>query len=233
MRNPKPRVSKSANDMSTILPLTEQVPNFQVPRALRTVLICAVVGAVLGLLVGAGLGIWAPGYYRAVFRDGFSPDFHPLQVGVGLGLTQGLGTGIVVGLLVVIGRHWTGWRTIRQSLEAESQAAVRSARVWLWGGALVVLMAMCSVVPFIAGGIVGQSQLYANLSAYKIRKLETVLNDREFRNVFPEQTSSGGVSLSGTVSSPEQLERLHRLVKEEFGRGESEEMLRGVTVRAE
>ena len=217
--------------MSTDLPLTEPVPSFEVPRVLRTLAICAAVGAILGVLIGTGLGIWAPGYYRAVFHDGFSPEFQPLQVGIGLGLTQGLGTGLVVGLLMVIGQHWAGWRTIKQSLAEESQAAMRSARVWVWGGLLVVLMGMCSVVPFFAGGIIGQSQLYANLSAYKMQKLETVLTDAAFRSVFPERTSNGGVYLSGTVESSEQLERLKLLVKEEFGREESEEMLRGVTVQ--
>lgn len=68
-----------------------------------------VVIALATLLFGAGggfvgylLGVYSPGYYRAVFPNGNDASFDPVSVGVGLGLTQGLTAGLVVGAAVVV-----------------------------------------------------------------------------------------------------------------------------------
>jgi hypothetical protein len=87
-----------------------------------SVLFCALVG----LSVGYTLGAVAPGYYRTVFRNGNSPEFDPVQVGVGLGLTQGLLCGLVVGCVVVISVTWYNSR--RQIMIREFGPEVESSR---------------------------------------------------------------------------------------------------------
>ncbi len=55
-------------------------------------------GALLGLL----LGVFAPGYYRTMFRHTEGADFTPVELGVGLGLTQGVIVGAIIGAVVVL-----------------------------------------------------------------------------------------------------------------------------------
>ena len=69
--------------------------------AIVCTLVSAVVFALLGSGVGFLLGRFNPEYYRGVFRNGDSPDFDPIAVGIGQGATQGLVGGILVGLIVV------------------------------------------------------------------------------------------------------------------------------------
>lgn len=53
-----------------------------------------------------------PGYYRAVFFHGTSPQFDPAQTGFGLGLTQGLVAGLAVGCVVVLAVAWYNSRRV-------------------------------------------------------------------------------------------------------------------------
>jgi len=76
---------------------------------LRGFLIVGVSTFVCGLIgmgVGYLLGVHAPGYYRTVFRSGFTPQFDPVEMGIGLGLTQGLVAGLVVGCMIVLAVAW-------------------------------------------------------------------------------------------------------------------------------
>src|SRR3954470_18262392 len=91
-----------------------------VRRAFLTVAASAAECGVVGNGIGWGLGTFAPGYYRTVFRYGDAPEFNAVQVGVGLGLTQGLGAGLAVGCVVVLAVVWHDSR--RQKLLTELAA---------------------------------------------------------------------------------------------------------------
>ena len=56
---------------------------------------------VLGGATGYFIGTKFPNYYRSVFRNGQSPDFDPIAVGVGQGIGQGFAGGALIGLLVI------------------------------------------------------------------------------------------------------------------------------------
>ena len=73
-------------------------------QAVLLVVTCTAAGALIGTSIGYGLGRFAPGYYRSVFRNGNAPDFDPLQVGIGLGLTQGLALGFLTGIAIAFAR---------------------------------------------------------------------------------------------------------------------------------
>jgi hypothetical protein len=77
-----------------------------------TVFGSSLLGSILGLGTGAMIGTIAPGYYRAVFRNGNSADFDPLAVGIGLGMTQGCFLGGVVGLALVAMYYWYRSRSL-------------------------------------------------------------------------------------------------------------------------
>jgi hypothetical protein len=68
-----------------------------------------------GGAVGFALGRFTPGYYRALYPDGYLPRFDPLQVGLGLGITQGLTVGVLVGVAVLFAVALSG----RPSKQAE------------------------------------------------------------------------------------------------------------------
>jgi hypothetical protein len=75
-------------------------------RAFAVVALCATVFAGGGTLVGYLVGLFAPGYYRAVLSGGGQPDFNPIDVGIGLGCSQGLMLGVVVGAVVAVVVAW-------------------------------------------------------------------------------------------------------------------------------
>lgn len=75
-------------------------------RAFATIIASAIGFGLAGGLVGYLLGVVAPGYYRAVFRNGGEAYFDPPSVGLGLGVTQGLTVGLIVGALVVLAVAW-------------------------------------------------------------------------------------------------------------------------------
>jgi hypothetical protein len=79
---------------------------------LATVFVASVVGGVLGAGAGGLLGIFTPGYYRAVFSGGADPLFDPVAVGIGLGTVQGMGLGTVVGVIVVALVIWQRTRVL-------------------------------------------------------------------------------------------------------------------------
>src|SRR5262245_33517671 len=64
------------------------------------------IAALLGCVVGIGIGTAAPEYYRAVFRVGPDPNFHPAAIGGVLGLLQGGALGLAVGLILIVVHYW-------------------------------------------------------------------------------------------------------------------------------
>lgn len=70
--------------------------------------------ALLGGGIGYGLGKFAPGYYRFVFRVPPEVRIDPAQAGIGLGITQGLVTGLFVGLLIVLAVSWYHSRVMKR-----------------------------------------------------------------------------------------------------------------------
>jgi hypothetical protein len=79
--------------------------------AIATIIGCTLLLAAIGASVGYGLGTFAPGYYRTVFRSSHKPGFDPVTFGVGQGVTQGVVGGVVVGLAVVALLCWRGRRS--------------------------------------------------------------------------------------------------------------------------
>lgn len=71
-------------------------------RAFSIVIGSAVGFAAAGGMIGALLGMWVPGYSRAVLEHAQDPDISLVELGIGLGLTQGLVGGIVIGLIIVL-----------------------------------------------------------------------------------------------------------------------------------
>jgi len=66
-------------------------------------------GLTFGLLGGAlgyAIALFAPDYYRLVFRIPPSVQFDPVHLGMGLGLTQGLAAGLLIGLVIVVTVAW-------------------------------------------------------------------------------------------------------------------------------
>lgn len=70
----------------------------------------AIAFGILGAVLGYAMGVFAPDYYRVVFRLPESMELNPIQLGVGLGLTQGLMAGIVIGLVIVVVVGWCNSR---------------------------------------------------------------------------------------------------------------------------
>jgi len=75
-------------------------------KALATVIASTAIFGGLGLALGYQLGVLVPGYYRNVFRDGHTPQFDPIDMGIGLGITQGATAGMVIGVLLVLILAW-------------------------------------------------------------------------------------------------------------------------------
>ncbi len=75
-------------------------------------------GAAFGLLgsvLGYAIGLYAPDYYRLVFRIPPSVQLDPAHVGLGLGLTQGLAAGLFIGLVIVVTVAWYNSRLKERS----------------------------------------------------------------------------------------------------------------------
>jgi hypothetical protein len=83
--------------------------------ALATITACTALLAVIGGGIGWGIGTFAPGYYRTVFRSGNEAWFDPISVGIGQGLGQGTAGGVVVGLAVVALFLWRDSRVRKLS----------------------------------------------------------------------------------------------------------------------
>ena len=85
--------------------------------AAGVVAILSVLGALGGLAIGLVVGIFFPGYYRAVVFSGGEPGFDPVAFGVGAGLTQGAGAGLFAGLVIVALYYWHQARDRRRVVD--------------------------------------------------------------------------------------------------------------------
>lgn len=184
----------------------------------------AAAGGVLGGFLGAMVGFVAPGYYLAMFRDGVGADFNPVQIGIGLGAGQGAGAGFVLGLCLAA---VSVWRTAKPAVESEDQQG-NPAGVSSWGGLRAVkvigfgaVLVLVSCVSFLAGGIVGQSDLYTHRAEHETQlvkdRLSNVSRAQEFSRVEYARTSNGYVLLSGSVQTKADFDRLYRELQDLFG----------------
>ena len=76
-------------------------------RAVLTIVGAMVSVAILGGFCGFLVGVFAPGYYVAMFPNAAElPGFNPRQLGIGLGAVQGAGVGILAGCVSVASVAW-------------------------------------------------------------------------------------------------------------------------------
>ena len=123
-----------------------------------------VIFACAGSAIGAAIGTVAPGYYQSIFRNGHSPEFNPLQVGIGLGATQGVASGVAISIVVLgllVGRDI---RSARHDTDNDTPITDLRSQTWsvhvLWGVATAMSLLTVSTATFVLGGIIGQQQLY-------------------------------------------------------------------------
>lgn len=208
-----------------------------VARGLAIIVACGVGFGAAGGLLGFALGTGAPGYYRTVFRAGDDPAFNPVQVGLGLGVTQGLIGGLVIGSVAVLAEALS--RPTRPEGGPAGLAAdrvdsgdARPSRVRRALGVVAVLAAIGGggVVSFVAGGLVGQEQLYRRGSDTKLARIRPVLRDPEFSGVNAEPTSDGEVFLVGKVGSRRTYEALEERMRFLFGDEAARFLMGGVEV---
>ena len=184
----------------------------------------ATAGAVLGGGFGAVVGLVAPGYYLAMFGKEAGMGFNPIEVGLGLGAGQGGAAGFVLGLVVTGIFAWRAASLTADSSQSEATPDVGSSWKLLRAAKLIgfaLLLVFTSGVSFLAGGIAGQSDLYRRRATHETRLVEERLNEvsqgGEFTRIEFSHTSNGFVSLSGSVASKSDFDRMYRELQDLFG----------------
>lgn len=202
--------------------------------ALATVLTWAAVFACVGSATGAMLGTVVPEYYRSLFHGGQSPNFDPVQVGVGLGATQGAASGIAVSILVVALFAWRDSRFTRAAHDRDISKTASRSRTWFvhvcWGAVTAISVLIISSTTFIAGGIVGQQQLYQVWTERKLDRIATILQSDDFDGVKADYSSAAQVYLSGTIKDVAARDALLENLVAAFGTEEADEMMWQVNV---
>lgn len=192
-------------------------------------------GAGIGGVIGGFLGSMTPGYYRSVFRGGHDAAFDPFETGLALGVGQGSGGGLMAGIVVAAILVWrsTGHR-IADREETTTQITNRRWRIhiaWLIP-ILCLLGLMVGSLAFLAGGIVGQSEIYERRAHEEIRLVRNELDGNErFGLVEITRTSDGYVHLSGNVTDETSHDELRKVLHDLFGIRRANELVRQVTVR--
>lgn len=203
-------------------------------NALGIVLLWGVTFAVVGGLIGATLGLVAPEYYRSVLRDGHSPNFNPLQVGIGLGVTQGLASGVAIALGVIALLVWRETRSTPSDSNDPTANAERPMRSWwrlaFWGAATSLAIGVSCTVTFTLGAIVGQGQLYQAWTDRKLQTVAKILETNEFPQVQSDYSSAAQVYLTGEVQDEATRRTLRDKLVLAFGTEEAEQMLLGVKI---
>jgi hypothetical protein len=205
--------------------------------ALATLACCTLLVAAIGASVGYGLGAFAPGYYRSVFRNGREPGFDPVSIGVGQGLTQGTVGGVVVGLAVVALLSWRETRRQRSAtLTPRGDAHPDRVLVIGWIGlaltSFLLATGFCFTSGFIFGIFRGEGGAYYRQYEDENEAVTPILaSDPAFGMITANQHSAGGVYLSGEVSTREDLDRLRNAIVLAVGKHRAEELMRGVTVK--
>ena len=90
---------------------------------------------------------------------------------------------------------------------------------------LLIGLAVVGGVSFIAGGIVGQEQLYSTWRQRKLDKLAVILQTPEFSGVRAEHSSADQVYLTGTLHDLDARQDLLARLIDAFGADEAARML--------
>ena len=121
--------------------------------------------------------------------------------------------------------------------ELRAPASPRS-RAWILvlAGIVILMLAvtlLTAVVAFVAGGIVGQSELYHRRASEQADKMRVYLGQHEeqFSGLTIEEASNGWSYLEGTVNSQEDLDQLRREMQRLFGEELGDDMTRSVEVQ--
>jgi hypothetical protein len=185
---------------------------------------CAL-GAFLGFCVAAAF----PEYYESVLRNGTSPAFRPIPVAIGLGAIQGAGTGVAVGLSLVCLFIWKDTRdTGAEKIQADRSSSVRLGNA-LTTIVVLLLFGACTYVAYLAGGMVGQVQVYGRLNSMQVDRVNQVLASGNYPRI-EAGTSKRYVFITGEISSAEALAQLNEQLAEEFGRPEAKRMTQTIEV---
>jgi hypothetical protein len=193
-------------------------------RGILIIVGCGACFGVAGGLLGLTLAVGAPAYYRGVFRAADDPRFNPVQVGLGLGISQGLICGTVVGAVLVLAVALS--RSSPQKGEAadlpdddfepDRRRSSRTRR-FLTLIAGLAAMACGAIIGFVAGAIVGESQLYQKETEAKLARIRPVLREPPFVGINAEYSSDAQVFLIGTVGSAQALKDLEERMRFLFG----------------
>lgn len=201
---------------------------------LLTILFGGIAFAAVGGLFGAALGTFVPGYYRTVFAAGRLPDFHPIQLGIGLGVTQGFALGLALSVCAVAVQAGRDIYLGAHAPATPGHARPRGSRSWtihaVWALTVLILAAIVGTVTFVAGGIVGQQQLYQVWTDRKLEALAPILADHDYRTVSAETSSAANVYLTGTVENDTAYRSLHQKLTLAFGVATTDEMIGNVKV---
>jgi hypothetical protein len=208
-----------------------------VARGFVIVGIGAVCFGVAGGLIGLALGAGMPDYYRGVFRGGHEPGFNPVQVGLGLGSTQGLICGTLLGSIIVLAMALARRsRPESEPADLPPHLGERKHSPWSWlrrGAAIALILAAIAcggITSFVAGAIIGQSQLYRYSSDTRLARVLPVLRELPFSGVRAEPTSNGKIDLTGSVGSERDLKALKDRMRFLFGDDDARAMTSGVDI---
>lgn len=198
-------------------------------RGLAVVATCAIVFGVAGAAIGLVLGNVAPGYYRAVFRNGLDPAFRPEQVGLGLGSTQGAVCGVVVGSVLVL-----AWSRASHPWRKPVVDSPRPRSRWAWwlvASALVVTaVAASGAAGFMVGVILGTTDVYWHAAEERAAQVRPVLAEPAFDAIKVSSSSQGQLELFGTVPTEADRARLLERLRFLFGDRDAREAVSDVHV---
>jgi hypothetical protein len=197
-----------------------------VKKALMTVLLWALSFAVLGGTIGAAIGVVAPGYYRSVFRNGHSPEFNPVQTGVGLGTIQGMALGLAISLGVIA---LFAWRDRQYRIPKTEKGSVAWSPIVVGCATIAVTVIFFSIIAFILGAFVAESQIYHSLAEEKRQIIGKILESDDFQNIQTWGGSDGHIYLSGEVMGEASHQDLCDKLVRAFGDVEARRMI--VTVK--
>jgi hypothetical protein len=201
-------------------------------RAVMTVFICVLISGEVGAAAGYLLGRFNPGYYRSTAPALRDANFDPVSFGVGMGLTQGLAGGVFAGLALVAILCWREVKLNRS--KPAPPGTVRSnpePRRLLWFAGTIVMFVLGAAAAFVIGTLVGESGAYHRQYLEERRLLEPGLSTQKFARVKIGERSDGGVYLSGTVSTPADLEHLLSFAAQTLGESRGRKVIGGVGVR--
>jgi hypothetical protein len=169
-----------------------------------------------------------------MLRPGVRADADFLQIGVGLGLTQGFAVGTAMGLGLVVLLIWRDAAVKRGESKSIDRERSRTGGIWklvLGAMAAICLSIVCGSVAFVAGGVIGQEQLYRAYTDRKLDKIAAILRSGDFPDVESGYSSAAQVYLTGHVKDEPQRQTLHKELLLAFGSEEADTIIRSVNVR--